>query len=188
MKAAAGAAWAIAPVLAAGLVHVAVLKIDVMPALAVPLDGGRTWRGRPLLGANKTVRGLLLMPAATALAVRLQFAAERASPRLAALSVRDPDRSGPWTAGIVLGLAYLAAELPNSFLKRRLGIPAGGQARRLGGAVQYLVDQADSVVGCLVALRFLGKPSRALLTTAAGMGLAVHTGVDLLMRAINVKR
>lgn len=187
MRTTARAAWAIAPVLVAGLVHVAVLKVDAMPWLAIPLDGGRTWRGRPLLGPNKTLRGLLLMPAATALAVRLQFAAETAAPRLAALSVRDPDRGGAWTAGSLLGLAYIAAELPNSFLKRRLGIPSGGQARRLGGTVQYVIDQGDSVLGCLVALRLLGRPSPALLATAGGMGLAVHAGVDLLMRAIRVK-
>jgi len=34
------------------------------PALDAPLDGGRTFRGRPLLGAHKTRRGLLACAAA----------------------------------------------------------------------------------------------------------------------------
>src|SRR5690349_3834772 len=41
-------AW---PVTAAGLAHVAVLKLDLLRPLAVPIDGGLMWQGRPLLGA-----------------------------------------------------------------------------------------------------------------------------------------
>lgn len=181
------AAWAIAPVLAAGLVHVAALKTDFIPVLAIPLDRGVIWRGRPLLGPNKTLRGLLLMPIATAAAVRMQAALESRHSRLAALSVRDRRRAGPLAAGALLGLAYIAAELPNSFVKRRLGIPSGGQAARLGGLVQFVADQGDSVLGCLLMLRFLGTPSASVLMTAAWMGLGVHTAVDVLMRAIRVK-
>jgi hypothetical protein len=181
------AAWAIAPLLAAGLVHVAVLKGDFLPQLATPLDGGASWRGRALLGPNKTLRGLLLMPAATAAAVRLQAAAEARSPRLAALSISGRGRR-PWRVGFWLGLAYVAAELPNSFVKRRLGIPAGGRASRLGGVLQYLADQGDSVLGCLVMLRLLGRPPLAVLAVAGGLGFGVHSAVDVLMRVLGVRR
>ena len=53
------------PVVAAGLIHVAVIRAGFFPGLArIPLDGGISAGGRPLLGANKTLRGALVMPAA----------------------------------------------------------------------------------------------------------------------------
>ena len=61
------AAWLVAPVLAAGLVHVVVLKSGTLGRLAQPLDGGRRLAGRPMLGPSKTWRGVVIMPAATAL-------------------------------------------------------------------------------------------------------------------------
>ena len=169
------AAWAIAPVLAAGLVHVGVLKTDLLSGLAIPLD-----HGRGLWGSNKTLRGLLLMPAATAVAVVVQGRLERRVPPLAELSLLE----GRWKWGALLGLAYIGAELPNSFAKRRLGIPAG----QAGGPVQYMVDQGDSVLGCLLALHLLARPPRRILVTAAGLGLAAHMGVDLLMRGLSLRR
>jgi hypothetical protein len=128
------------------------------------------------------------MPLATAVAIRIQFGLEDRHPSLAALSIIDRHRVGPWLAGALLGLAYVAAELPNSFAKRRLGIPAGGYARRLGGVLQYVVDLSDSVVGCLLMLRLLGRPSHRLMMVAGLMGVGTHAAVDLLMRVIHLKR
>jgi CDP-archaeol synthase len=174
----------VAPVLAAGLVHVAVLKTGALSALAVPLDGGRTLRGRPLLGGRKTWRGLLLMPAATALATSLQARlAGPLSPRLA-----PPAGPGarPWLLGAVLGVGYCAAELPNSFVKRQLGVPAGGTAARLRW-LQYAVDQADSVAGCLLALRLVCRRPGSELVAAAALGTAAHVAVDRLMHAVGLR-
>jgi CDP-archaeol synthase len=174
----------VAPVLAAGLVHVAVLKTGALAALAVPLDGGRTLRERPLLGSRKTWRGLLVMPAATALATSLQARlAGRLRPRLAPL---DGCGGRPWLLGAVLGLGYCAAELPNSFVKRQLGVPAGGTAARLGW-LQYAVDQADSVAGCLLALRLVCRRPAGELAAAAALGTAAHVAVDRLMHAIGLR-
>ena len=105
-----------------------------------------------------------------------------------------PDRSpfpgrrvNPWLLGAVLGLGYCAGELPNSFVKRRLGIPPGGSGRRLRW-LQYLIDQTDSVAGCLVALRLVYRAGPADLALAAGMGAGAHIAVDRLMASIGLRR
>ena len=184
MTTTARASWLVAPVLAAGLVHVAVLKTGALGRLARPIDGGRTLGGRPLLGPSKTWRGILLMPAVTALAVSLTVTlARRLPPDLSPFSDR---RVRPWLLGTVLGLGYCAGELPNSFVKRRLGIPPGGSAKRLRW-LQYTVDQTDSVVGCLVALRLVYRPRRPELVMAAVLGTGAHVLVDLLMRSIGLR-
>jgi hypothetical protein len=181
---AARAGWLVAPVLAAGLVHVVVLKTRALSGLARPIDGGRTLGGRPLLGPGKTWRGVLLMPTLTALAASLTVAlARRLPPDVSPFPGR---RVRPWLLGAVLGLGYCAGELPNSFVKRRLGIPPGDSARRLGW-LQYAVDQTDSVAGCLIALRLVYRPRRVELGLAAVLGAGAHVAVDLLMRAIGLR-
>ena len=57
------ALWLFLAVLGAPLLHAPVLRWNLLPALARPLDGGRRWRGRRLLGDNKTWRGALCMTA-----------------------------------------------------------------------------------------------------------------------------
>jgi len=77
--------------------------------LAIPIDGGlKFFDGRPLLGASKTLRGLLLSVAATA--------------ALAALL------GLPWQLGAGFAAASMAGDLLSSFVKRRLNVPSSGQA------------------------------------------------------------
>src|SRR5256885_11046872 len=80
------AVWLTAPILIAGLVHVAVITLDLAPELARPIDAGRRWRGRPVLGRNKTWRGFVVMPAATAVTIAAQEALAVRSTQLAALA------------------------------------------------------------------------------------------------------
>ncbi len=73
------------------------------------IDGGLLLAdGRPLLGATKTWRGLLVSLAATALAAMLL--------------------GYGWRTGLVAAGAAMAGDLLSSFVKRRLGIPSSGMA------------------------------------------------------------
>ena len=176
------ALWLTAPILIAGIAHVAVITLDLAPALARPIDADRRWRGRPLLGGNKTWRGFVVMPAATAVTVAAQQAIAGRSPRLAALA---PLHSGarPWIVGATCGAAYVLAELPNSFLKRRLGVAPGASASRARMA-QYVVDQIDSVIGCAVAIRLFYRIDTADAVASAAIGAAFHVAVERAMRVL----
>jgi len=180
-------AWMVTPVLVAGLGQVLVLKTGLLPGLAIPLDRGVHWRGKPLLGPRKTWRGVIVMTTLSALVATTQAAAARRSRRLRAFSPFDYDRTNAGLLGVALGLGYCLAELPNSFVKRRLGIDPAGRANRLAW-LQYQVDQSDSVAGCLVALRLFYRPTPLETGTAFAAGLLLHVGVDQLMHALGVKR
>ena len=147
------AKWVFLPVLGAPLAHAPVLKWDLLPALKVPVDGGRTFRGRRLFGANKTLRGALFMtlgPTVAAAALhRWGWYRERLP--------RDVAEADPVVVGALLGLSVFAGELPNSFLKRQLDIPPGGQRRDAAGVAISVADQADFVVTSLVLLRPLWR-------------------------------
>ena len=180
---AARAAWLTAPILIAGIAHVAVITLDFAPRLARPIDGGRRWRGQPLLGSNKTWRGFVVMPAAAAITIAAQQALARRSRRLAALAPLARGAPPPWIVGAICGAAYVAAELPNSFVKRRLGI-APGESAGPGRVAQYLVDQMDSVIGCAVAVRALYAIETVDAAATALLGAACHVAVERVMRVL----
>jgi hypothetical protein len=169
--------WLILPVVLGGIGHVVVLRTDVLRSLAIPLDGGARLRGRPVFGANKTWRGVVVMTGSTALVGGVQAALGRRLHWQFAVELQRSASVKPWLAGAICGAAYVVAELPNSFIKRRLGIAPGARAVRRG-RLQYIVDQADSVAGCLIPLRLLYGSSRAELLTAFGLGLAIHVAID----------
>ena len=173
----------VAPVLTAGLVHVAVIAFDFVPWLAAPIDGGRQFRGRALLGRNKTWRGFVVMPLATAVTVSAQQALAAQSPRIAALAPLVRGAPPPWVVGAACGAAYVLAEIPNSFVKRRLGIAAGARAGRAAGA-QYVVDQLDSVLGCVAAVRWFYRIDAGDALVAGVLGGAFHVGVERAMRVL----
>ena len=177
------AAWLTAPILIAGLVHVAVITLDLAPALARPIDAGRRWRGRPVFGSNKTWRGFVVMPMATAITVTVQQALAPRTRETAALVPLRRGAPAPWIVGALCGAAYVVAELPNSFAKRRLGIAPGASAPR-ARAAQYVVDQLDSVVGCAIAIRALYRIETVDATASALLGAACHVAVERLMRML----
>jgi CDP-archaeol synthase len=180
-------AWLITPVLVAGIGQVAILKAGLLPRLAVPLDLGVHWREKPVLGPRKTWRGVIVMTTLSALTARAQAMAARRSPMLRTVCPFDYRQVNPWLLGGTLGLGYCIAELPNSFVKRRLGIAPAHTSRRWAW-IQYLIDQSDSVAGCLAALRFFYRPTRTETGLAFAMGLALHVAVDQVMHALGVKR
>ena len=109
----------------AGLLHSLWLRSRVSQVLAIPLDGGRMFRGRPILGENKTLRGFVVMIPAAALAfaaVAIVVSLPRGVPP-ATLWQLTP--AGYAALGAWAGFGFMAGELPNSFVKRRLGILPG---------------------------------------------------------------
>lgn len=137
--------WLSVPVLVAAVVQIAAIKRDWLARLKVPLDGGRTWRGVRLFGDNKTWRGLLIYAGVSTLAILPQGLLLRAP------SLEYFDYGSPGTlvaAGFLLGLGFALGELPNSFIKRRIGIAPGTR----GNPLFVLLDQVDSLIGVLLCL------------------------------------
>jgi CDP-archaeol synthase len=177
------ARWVLLPVLGAPLLHAPVMKWNLVRGLRVPIDGGRTFCGRRLFGDNKTLRGAVFMTAGPALAsVALHRWAwyRRRLPRELA-------EADPLLVGTLLGLGVFAGELPNSFLKRQLGIPPGSQRRDAVGVAVSLADQADFVVMSLLLLRPLwrwrARDAAELLVVAT----AVHLPMNVVGYAVGAR-
>ena len=171
------------PVLGAPVAHAPVLKWDLLPVLKRPVDGGRTLRGRRLLGDNKTWRGALFMSAGPAVAAVALHRSERYRRRLPA-EIRD---AHPALVGALLGLGVFGGELPNSFLKRQLDIPPGGRRRDPAGIAIALADQADFAVAALALLRPLWRWSARDAAEVLAVVVAVHVPLNVVGYAIGAR-
>jgi CDP-2,3-bis-(O-geranylgeranyl)-sn-glycerol synthase len=183
------ALWLAIPIVLAGALHLLVIALGWLSALArIPLDAGVMLRGRPLLGANKTLRGAVTMVTATIATVTLQAAAFRRSAWADALWLVDFERVSPLSWGALLGVGYVAGELPNSFVKRRFGIEPGAVPAGVGARLCWIADQLDSVVGILLCMALVTPVSAATAALLIVLGLGIHPLMALLMVRLGLKQ
>ena len=181
------ALWIVAPLFLAGLAHVAIIKLGLFKFLAsVPLDGGATLQGRRVFGENKTLRGGFVMVVATAFCVLVQNRLALWFDWGGGLSPLF-EAAHPLAWGALAGAGYVAGELPNSFVKRRLGIAAGAAAQGGAKAVFWIIDQLDSVAGVLIFLWPVWRPSGTVVTALLAVTLFVHPAVALIMFCLGLK-
>lgn len=134
-----------------------------------PIDGGRTWRGKPVFGEHKTWQGLIggTMTGTVFFIVQHFFDHYRI----------------PLMAGIAMSFGALAGDLVKSFVKRRLGAAPG--------APWIPFDQIDYILGAIVlSLPFLRLTWREIIAVVviyavahvivSMSGYALHFKTDLL--------
>ena len=169
----------------AGMAQTAWFAAPVSRRFSQPIDGGATFRGRRVFGAHKTLRGFVVMvPAAS-----LSFA-------LLAAAVGNPAGAGLWPltiggyAGLggCAGFGFMAGELPNSFLKRQLGIAPGERPRHpAGAAAQFLLDRIDSGVGMLLAVSAVVATPALTWLLVLLVGPSIHWAFSVLMFHLGLK-
>jgi len=181
------AAFLVAAFTLAGFCHTAWLAAPVSRRFAVPLDGGRTLFGRRLFGANKTVRGFVMIVPATSASFALLAALLNASP--AGLAGLWPQSVGAYAClGLWAGVGFMAGELPNSFVKRQLGVPPGAAASgRFAQPIFFVVDRMDSIAGTMLALSLIVHVSWRMSMYVALIGPVVHWFFSIALFQLGVK-
>lgn len=148
--------------------HGLCIKTGFLRALARPIDGGAHFRGRRLFGENKTCRGIVVVAIGTG---------------LGCLAV---GRFG-FGFGLLMGAAAMAAELPNSFLKRQLGIAPGGQTTGLAGAFFHVLDQVDVTAGAWLVLALRVRTTPALVLASLVFVFVTHQLITLAGYALGMR-
>jgi CDP-2,3-bis-(O-geranylgeranyl)-sn-glycerol synthase len=170
--------WVFLPAIVANMAPVFAARYGWLSALDVPLDGGKTLRGRQILGDHKTVRGLGIGAFFGLLAGMAQFGVQRtiglSSPTF------EPYVSLSYAAfvAVFMSVGALAGDAIKSFVKRQLHIAPGKSWPPF--------DQVDFVIGAyivtwwvapislfhfVVALVFLGIGSFA--TSVVGVHIRI---------------
>ena len=137
--------------LPAGLANTAPIFAAQVPQLKkydAPIDGGLVFRGRRLLGAHKTWRGLLFgaITAIAVLWVQQQLAGSIGWLRTWTQPL-DYAHLGTVSLGILLGIGALGGDALKSFFKRRFNIAPG--------KTWFPFDQVDYIAGASLATCFV---------------------------------
>lgn len=152
------------------------LRYDLLADLRRPISAR-------LFGANKTWRGALVMTAGSAAAAaalhRLPSYRQRLPPPVAA--------ANPVLIGALLGTAAWLGELPNSFVKRRIGIPPGQQRRSAVGVAISIVDQFDWVPTAWLLLCPVWRMTGREVVQVSALVLAAHVPINVIGYAIGAR-
>lgn len=164
------------PLIVSGVLHMVIVKMDILSYLKKPIHP--RW-----FGVNKTWRGFVVMPLATWPGVVLAQWGE------GLLDLNAPLLSSHSSLlfAVFLGLAYCLAELPNSYIKRRMGIKEGKTADRFKVFFTTL-DLTDSAFGCFLVYKWLLAISWAMFWWAIFLGAIIHLFFNLLLYLLKIRQ
>ncbi len=171
------------PGILAASAHMVVVSLNWFSSLNYPIDHYKTYRGRRIFGDNKTYRGILIMIVFSIFFCYFQ--------RWLLLGVFDNRPSlfqyesySPLFYGILYGLGYTLFELPNSFIKRQRDIVPG----KRGSGIHVIIDQADSVAGCLILLYPFSNFSIKFLIVSILLFTFVHMLINYLLFLMKLRK
>lgn len=148
--------WYFLPALTANMAPVFASRFNWLSALSGPLDRGVHLAGQPLLGPNKTIRGLIIGLIFGSITGLIQYWLQTAMPQLLLITLPTAAHAFGW--GALLGFGALLGDAGKSFLKRRWHIPPGQSWPPW--------DQIDIVVGVLFVTWWFAPPAWLHLMTA----------------------
>ena len=148
------------------ILHGLCIRLRALRGFAMPIE--RRW-----FGENKTYRGVICVALGTAVGfvlIDLRFLSTGGWHRATELAL----------LGLLVGTAAMLAELPNSFLKRRMGIAPGAQTGGIRGVAFHVLDQIDVVFGAWAVLAWVVRPTVGRLGGALGTAYIGHQLVSLV--------
>lgn len=161
----------IVPGIIGNVSHMLVVKKNLFPGLAHPLS-------TRLFGKNKTFRGFVFLPLAMGLVCSVESV------------FFGPFSQNHFTdvlIGFGLGFVYMLSELPNSLVKRRLGI-ATGESSADYKYLQIFTDKTDSLIGACIFYFFMVEMQVWEIILLFIMALLLHIGISLLLVLLNLKK
>ena len=174
------------PVILAGIANMIFCKSSLLDSVNQPIDVGRLLGdGRRLFGANKTWKGfwgMVVWGLLAQLVWSFFLARQPDLEKLHLIYAHYPNKLATnFPLGILLGLAYVVFELPNSYLKRRLDISPGKTAKDAWKYPFILLDQIDSLIGILLVLHLYISLDWAQVIGLLLVGTLTHLGVNRLL-------
>lgn len=176
----------------AGVMNSVFCHTSLLKVLKVPMDGGKCLGdGNRIFGDNKTWKGFIgyivlnaVFAVITGYIFKLTgiesysfFYVNNANTPLFNLG-----------AGALVGFFYALFELPNSFLKRRLGIVPG---KTLNGFKKWFfvfLDQADSIFGICLVIWFFYPLGIGLYLLYVLVGAGTHIILNMLLYFAGVRK
>jgi CDP-2,3-bis-(O-geranylgeranyl)-sn-glycerol synthase len=168
------------PAYFANMAPVVFNKRNWLEFLNRPIDGGRHLNGRPILGPNKTWRGLVSGIILAMVVASIQGCLyEHYGFNLISLF----DYSQPLTLlifGFLAGFGAIFGDAAKSFFKRGIGIKSGKS--------WPVFDQLDFVIGFLVFTCLIVKPSLEIILACLVISIILHPLINILAYLLRIKK
>lgn len=170
------------PLVFSNVLHMVLVKWDVLSQFNIPV-----WENG--FGKNKSWRGFVIIPLLNALFIWI-FTSIYSINLHEFISVEMVQNEFFLTVflGVILGLAYLIFELPNSWIKRKLGIGAGELAQKPFQKWLFMfMDKSDSAIGVVLTYGWLMNltwyPQLQLLLAS----IFIHISLAWVLYKIRIK-
>lgn len=175
-----------APLLLSAAISGWVMRRDWLHALYVPIDGGLELGDRPLFGRTKTWRGVVVAVCGCILGAACQryLLAAWMEP----IALLDYSQLDVFAFGASMGTGAMLGELPNSFVKRRLGIGSGKTARGAWAVVFYVWDQIDLLTLAWPMIAHWVEPTLPRVAMSFAIALVLHPLSSLIGFAIGARK
>lgn len=131
--------WFFAP---AGVANIAAFfsgKVSFIKYFSYPVDFGKKFRGKRMLGENKTIRGFLAGIISAILIVYLQIYLYNSFSGVRSMLPLDYNLINPLIFGTLSGFGALFGDSIKSFFKRQIGVNPGKS--------WFPFDQIDYIIG-----------------------------------------
>ncbi len=160
----------ILPLFIGNVIHMFIVRRNYFPGMAKPISVS-------LFGSGKTYRAFVVMPLICGFS----------SLFFRSVVLNAPGYCWSFGIGFVLGLTYLLAELPNSFVKRRMGI-GPGQSHSRYRIAQYIVDKMDSLVPLCIVYYFISGISFQTVLELFVISFFIHVLFSWLLFQFKMKK
>ncbi len=161
--------YIVVPLIISNVLHMVIVKKNFFSSLATPVSV-------KLFGQNKTWRGFVIVPLLNAFLLSMINLLWPYLSNVRALII-----------GFLLGIAYMLFELPNSYLKRRLGIGPGVNAGNLRWLLM-LIDKTDSSFGVSLFSYFLLDLGLVQFLQLFLISVLTHIFFSLILVATGIKK
>jgi hypothetical protein len=175
------------PILPVAIVQGLSIKYDWFVRLKRPLDLGMSIRGRRIFGDHKTWRGMVINLVFCTLGTMIQVWLQESGNIPLWLPLLNYNRLG-LLVGVLMGLGMTLGELPNSFLKRQLGISPGKGTKGPLGVIFFLFDQVDVAIGIWLLLYILIRPTLLLILYSLLLTLILHVSVSAIGYLLGMRK
>lgn len=169
------AIWLMCPAYFANMAPV--ICRNILPKFAFPLDFNKSLGGKPILGKNKTFRGLVCGLVFAIIIARIQFLLKDL---FVIKSISILDYNNWLIIGILLGSGALTGDAVKSFIKRRMNIAPGNSLA--------FFDQIDFVVGALAFIFIIRKLDWIFISAAIIVSYALNVIVNYISYSLKIRR
>ncbi|MFH1188163.1 MAG: CDP-archaeol synthase [bacterium] len=130
-----------------------------------PIDGGKTWRGKPILGSHKTWGGFIVGIITATVVVFLQKLLYQYG-SFANISYINYQKESAILVGFLLGFGALFGDAFKSLIKRRFNVKPGDKF--------FPWDQLDLLIGAGIFISFVKPISLQMWIFYIGLALVAH--------------